>query len=115
MPFAQNVPQAEVVLDRPRVLAYTLGAMRRVREKLGHELEGSIQLNEMGQVVWAMLDEDGRNELSSDQVEDLIHPGNISAITATVVALITGSTPESKGAEGKAIPVPAKVRRKASR
>lgn len=95
--FAEGMPTATVHLDKPREIGFTMGALRRVKEKLGH-LNFALDAEEAGLVlpvwVWACLPRSARAELSIEAVEDLIHPGNMGAIGDAIALLFKASTPD---------------------
>ncbi|HEX6924354.1 MAG TPA: hypothetical protein VF167_02940 [Longimicrobiaceae bacterium] len=100
MALAANVPTAQVELDRNRTIAFTIGAMRRVKELTGRSITAGIEEEDVGRVVWAMLTEEDRADLTPEQVEDMIHPGNLGAVTAAIARL----SGDAEGAEGNARP-----------
>lgn len=107
MTFPQNVPTVEVMLDKPRRIAFTLGAMRRIKQVTGHSVteEKSAELTDViGAYIWAMLVEEDRKDVTVEQVEDMIWPGNLDEITAAFNQVVGASTPVGKG-ELVAIPV----------
>lgn len=93
----EGTPTATVTLDKPRELGFTLGALRRVREKLGtlevnlDKPEGSMALPTY---IWACLPASARKDLSIEQIEDMIHPGNMQTIADALGKLFKASTPE---------------------
>lgn len=105
MSFPEGTPTVEVVLDQPRTLGFTLGAMRRIKETLG-TLEIDTEAGDEGLVttlpsyIWACMDAEGRAALSIEQVEDMIHPRNMGPISQALRDLFEQSAPE--GAEGNA-------------
>jgi hypothetical protein len=114
---AQNVPTTELDLGKPRTLAFTLGAMQRIKEKTGHSVlelaaaakdrDGSLGATMLDQIhvwIWAMMEKTDRGELSPEDVADLLHPGSLPAITEAIGSLFRQSMPESpRGAEGNGI------------
>lgn len=108
MAFAEGVPTVTVTLDQPRELGFTLGAMRRIREKLGSlELDLSDeqkQLQSIPTLVWACMDADARAVLSVEDVEEMIHPGNLGPISDAIHELLERSQPEAGGNPTKAAP-----------
>jgi hypothetical protein len=95
--FAEGMPTATVKLDKPREIGFTLGALRRVKEKLGRldfDLAGAGASMALPTYVWACLPASGRKELTIEQVEDLIHPGNMNEISDALGVLFKASTPD---------------------
>jgi hypothetical protein len=82
----ENVPTATILLDRPRTIAFTLSAMRRIRESgrtIGDEtIDEAAMVDHIGAYVWAMLVNEDREGLTIEDVEDMLHPGNLPAVTA---------------------------------
>lgn len=111
--FGEGIPTVMVKLDRERPLAFTLGALRRVREKLGNldiDLDRPESMVALPTYIWACLSAVGRKELSVEQVEDLIHPGNMGAISDALTKLFQASQPDAQAnptAAGPAEPAPA--------
>lgn len=99
MPFAEGIPTVEVKLDKPRALGFTLGSLRRVKDRLGTldvKVEGPEGLLALPTCVWASLDAEGRKELTVEQIEDMIYPGNMQEISTAVAQLFKQSTPDAK-------------------
>lgn len=95
--FAEGMPTVTVTLDKERELGFTLGALRRVKEKLGTldvDLENPESNMAFPTYIWACLPASGRAELSIEQIEDLIHPGNMVAIGDALARLFKASQPE---------------------
>jgi hypothetical protein len=97
MPFIEGVPTVTLKLDKPRTLAFTMGAMRRIQERLGtlditKDVAGGLLT--MPTYIWACMDADARKEITVEEVEDMIHPGNMGEIGAAIDALFGASNPE---------------------
>lgn len=95
--FSEGTPTVTIDLDKPRTLAFTIGAMRRARQ-LGvldkdatSEVEFMLALPEY---VWACLPEVDRGELSVAQIGELIHPRNVAPIASKVGELLRASVPD---------------------
>jgi len=110
--FATGTPTVTVELDKPRTLGFTLGAMRRVQDHLGADAFSGEQdqIRALPTYVWACLSAADREELSVEAIEDLIHPGNMKAVSDAIGDLFQRSNPE--GAEGNVV-APAKGKQKA--
>lgn len=110
---AQNVQTVTIALDRPRSMALTLGAMRRIKEATGRSItelqqgERGIEVEHVGAYIWAMLVNADREGLSVEDVEEMIRPRDLPEVTAAFAKLFTAA---SEGAEGNA---PRKDRKKA--
>lgn len=106
--FAEGTPTVSVTLDKPRELAFTLGALRRVREKLGSldipTDDSPESLAALPHIVWACLDASGRKEVTVEQIEDLIHPGNMAAVSEAITKLFRASTPDVTANPTAAVP-----------
>lgn len=100
----ENVPTVVINLDRPRRIAFTLGAMRRVKQMTGHAVtdQQSELTDVIGTYIWAMLIEEDRKDVTVEQIEDMIYPGNLDAVTAAFNEVVAASTPEGKA---QAVPV----------
>lgn len=114
MPFAEGTPTVEVTLDKARTLGFTMGAMRRIKARLGTLAMPALEDGTINQdkavewipvVVWACLDAEGRAQLTVEQVEDLIHPGNVKATSRAVVELFNASAPDAAQDPTEAVPV----------
>lgn len=103
MSLPENVPTATVVLDKPRKIAFTLGAIRRLKEKTGKSIDEALDdqnlLESTGPCVWALLVGEDRQGLTVEDVEDMISPGMLGSIIEAIGSL-AGASVES--AEGKA-------------
>jgi hypothetical protein len=107
MPFIEGVPTVVVQLDKPRTLGFTMGAIRRIQDRLGTldvSTDGMGALLALPVYVWACMDTEGRGELSVDQVAEMVHPGNAQVISESITALMGMSSPEAAGAEATTDP-----------
>jgi hypothetical protein len=108
--FPEGTPTTVVSLGgKDRTLGFTIGAMRRIKEAGGSLTisEGEDSADFIYAVplwVWACMDKEDREELSVEDVEDRMHPGNMEEISAAVTQLFLSSRPE--GAEGNAPKAP---------
>lgn len=97
--FAEGMPTVTVTLDRERELGFTLGAMRRIRDRLG-TVEFDPNSDDLERVlpayVWACLPSSGRAELSPERIEDLIHFGNMQQVVEALSRLLARSLPEEQ-------------------
>jgi hypothetical protein len=117
MSFAEGTQTATITLNGQRhTLGFTLGAMRRIKERLGTLEMGESeeeQIQAIPAYVWSCMTAADRESLSVEDIEESIHPHNLTAISDAIAALFEASQPE--GEAGKADPVPPKVRRAARR
>lgn len=103
MAFIEGIPTVVLQLDQPRTLGFTMGAMRRIKEELGTldlpMVDGRIPLDRAIEImpvyIWACLDAKDRTEVSVEQLEDMMHPGNLPEITDAVTKLFKASSPEA--------------------
>lgn len=106
--FTEGTPTVTINLDKPRTLAFTLGAMRRAQE-LGvlsvDVTDGTALMLAMPQYVWACLSNADRKELSVDEIAELMNPNNVQSISAALGELFKVSLPENP--EGNASPAAA--------
>jgi hypothetical protein len=90
----ENVPTVTVELDRPRTLAFTLGAMRRIKEATGRSIseiqETDIQPETFGSYIWALLVNEDRAGLTVEDIEEMVHAGNLRAVSAALQELVGG-------------------------
>ncbi len=114
--FATGTPTVVVTLGGHEYeLGFTLGAMRRIKGRLGTlELSLGEEAGDEGVLalpvyIWASMDKEGREALSVEDVEEMIHPNNMVEISEAMATLFIQSAPE--GAEGNA-PTGKKVARK---
>lgn len=103
--FATGTPTVTVKLDKDRTLGFTLGAMERVQSKLGKAaFSGESETEELTALpvyVWACLSKADREELALEDVKELLHPGNMQAVSEAIGDLFIRSNPE--GAEGNVV------------
>ena len=110
MPLPPNVPTRTIDLDRPRTIALTLGALRRIKEATGSldiELTDEAIFDRAPALVWAALVDEDR-DVAPEQIADMLHAGNLAQVVEALGALAEASQP--KGAEGNAVPAPRKVK-----
>lgn len=104
MALAANVPTAVVELDRPRTVAFTIGAMRRFKEEAGYSVTKGVEPEDIGRLLWATLVDEDRGDISVDAVESLLHTGNIEAV-GEILSSLQGA------AEGNEVQAPAKAKK----
>lgn len=101
MKLPESIPTSVIELDRPRTLAFTLGAMRRIKQVSGKAFDDPdaprTVTDVIGFYIWAMLIEEDRTELTVENVWDLLHPGNIDAVTAAFTQLMNASNGNTEG------------------
>jgi hypothetical protein len=109
MPFLEGTPTAVLQLDKPRTLGFTMGAMRRIKDKVGSleipvGADGKIPLDRALEImptwIWACLEAPDRAEISVEQLEDMLHPGNLPQLTEAIVSLFKASSPEASTEAG---------------
>jgi hypothetical protein len=113
MSFIEGVPTVMIDLDKPRELGYTVAAIARIQAIVGAAADLTLQKTQvemLPKLVWACLSAEGRRELSIEQIEDMIHLGNVGPIGAAIGVLHAASNPED--AEGNGVKGP---RKKAAR
>jgi hypothetical protein len=98
MAFAEGTPTAEIQLGgKSYTLGYTLGAMQRAKDlgvlKIDMEDDTAFMLA-LPAYVWSCLNEEGRNELSVEQLGELMNPLNARAVAEAMIALFTASLPK---------------------
>ncbi len=110
MPFPEGTPTVTLTLaGSPRVLGFTIGAMRRAQELgvLTVDTEDEMALTlALPSYVWACMDDEDRAEFTDDQVADIINPSNIAEVRDAVGDLFNASRPDEP--EGNAPPSGAK-------
>lgn len=104
MKLPESIPTVVIVLDRPRTLAFTLGAMRRIKEQSGHALDDPeaphAVTDVIGIYIWALLIKEDRTDLTVEDIWDLLHPGNLEEMTAAFYTLV-GAENGNESSEGK--------------
>lgn len=116
--FPEGTPTAVVSLGgKDRTLGFTIGAMRRIKEAGGKlQIDDGEDSDDVIYAVplwvWACMDKEDREELSVEDVEDRMHPGNMEEISAAVTRLFLSSRPE--GAEGNGAKAPKGRRQKST-
>lgn len=107
--LSPNVPTRTVALDRPRTMALTLGALKRIRDITGSldmQLDEDSVFERAPSLVWASLVDGDREDLSPEDVAGMLHAGNL----AEVVGALQHLTQASTRAEGNAVPAPSQVK-----
>lgn len=90
---------------RPRTLAFTMGALRRLRERLGDKVgdlaeNPGLVMEYVDDYVWSMLaDREDRDEIAPEDVADLIPFGRIGAYASVVVELVAASVEKREASE----------------
>lgn len=113
-----NVPRTVIELDRPRTMTLQLDALKRIKDQTGSfdiPVEGDAMFDRAPVIIWCALVDGDREDLSPEDVAGMIHAGNLGGIVGALADLVRQSSPTAKGAEGNDLPVPAKVRKAASR
>jgi hypothetical protein len=111
MALPENAHTVTVPLDRPRRLALTLGAMRRIQQLTGQTVSTLADLSEADRtehfhrLIWSLLVNEDREGLTPEDLEELIHAGNLQAIAEGFAAVLFEPLP-TKGAEGNVVVVP---------
>jgi hypothetical protein len=106
------VPTAQVVIDKPRTLRFSMGAIQRYADALGIEPDAidweHLRFRDVFALLWAALDEQGRSEIPSPEaLSELLGPEELASAQAALGPLIDRSTPAREvgdAAEGKAPP-----------
>lgn len=109
--FTDGTPTATIELDKPRVVAFTLGAMRRAK-KLGvlhvDAEDPTALMLAMPEYVWACLSDKDRHELTVDAIAELMSPRNVHEIAEAIGDLFRASMPE-ESTSGNGEPAAAKM------
>lgn len=106
-----NVPVRVVDLDRPRTLALTLAALKRIKDATGSldmDLTEDAIFDRAPALVWSALVDEDREGVTPGDVANMLHAGNLSEVIEALGSLADASQP--KGAEGNAVPAPQKVK-----
>lgn len=110
--LSPNVPRRVLELDRPRTIALTLGALRRIKEVTGSSdvaLSEDEVFDRAPALIWAALVDSDREDVTPDDVEGMLHAGNLAAVVGALSEL--AAQRDAKGAEGNAaVPAPPKVK-----
>lgn len=113
-----NVPRAVITLDRPRTMTMQLDALLRIQKETGslETIDDATKIVENAPtIIWCCLVDGDREDITREEIGAMIHAGNLAEVVGALSYLVNGSNPTAKGAEGNALPVPAAVRRRASR
>lgn len=111
-----NVPRAVITLDRPRTITLQIKALQRLKDATGSfdmQLTEDALFERAPTLIWCTLVDGDREDLTPADVEAMLHAGNINEVVEALGQLTTPSFP--KGAEGNALPVPVKIRRRAKK
>ena len=107
----EGTPTRQVFLGgRPRTIAFTMGALRRLRERLGDKAE-EIQANPglmmeyIDRYLWAMLvDPEDRAEIAPNALADMIPLGKLGDYVGPVTELVLESIGSQEEAGEEANP-----------
>jgi len=103
----ENVSTRTINLDRPRRIALTLGALRRMREQ-DVSLEQVLQagpdassdpFESLGIIVWCALVNGDREDLDPTQMEEMIELSAIPSIQIALFDLIAGQQQDMQKVE----------------
>lgn len=102
--LSENVRTETVQLDQPRRMAFTLGAIRRLKQATGTDMDGlddllkdhNSILEQLGGFVWALLVKEDRKGLTVEDVEDMITPAMIGDIMEAVGKVVAEGMNEGK-------------------
>lgn len=101
---AENVPTRTIVLGgKPRKLAFTIGAIRRIKAATGKQKIdlGAELVERIGTYTWCMLlDREYRESVTIEDIEELLSFDMLSDVTDAFVALISGDKKDASD-EGK--------------
>jgi hypothetical protein len=104
--FALGVPTTTIELDKPRVLGFTMGSMKRAQD-LGvlnvNAEDPTAMMLALPEFVWACLDEEGREELSVEAIRELMSPHNMLSIAEKMSNLFKASVPEGNASPAAAL------------
>lgn len=95
-----------------------LDALLRIQKETGsiETIDDASKIFENAPVIiWCCLVDGDREDLTREDIAAMIHAGNLAEVVGALGDLVKGSNPAPKGAEGNALPVPARVRRQANR
>lgn len=95
--FAEGTPTVTITLDKPRVLGFTLGTIRRAKElgvlNVNASDETALMLA-LPEYVWCCMDDQGRKDLSVAAIGELLHPFNVKEVAKQVGDLFKASVPK---------------------
>lgn len=110
--FAEGTPTVQIQLGvKSYTLGWTWGAKRRARETIlsRHADPQNVDQSEaIAAAVWASMEKEKRAELSVEDVEEMIHPGNELEVMEKINQIIKSSEPEPD-TSGKTVPAAAKM------
>jgi hypothetical protein len=99
MPFAEGTPTVEIMLGgKSYTLGWTWGAKRRLKERLamqGSDLKDVNAISEnLPAVLWAALDNEARDSISVEGIEELVNPRNEAEVVEKISSLFAQSEPD---------------------
>lgn len=107
---AAHTPTVTIHLDRPRTLAFTLGAVQRIKDATGISVlalarqgEGALKealMDHIGVFLWAMLVKEDR-DITAEDLADLIHLGNLDQVATQLGGLMGASAPPQRSPSGE--------------
>src|SRR4026209_2797810 len=98
MKLPEYIPTAVVNLDRPRTTALTNAAQRRIRPVAGKNItdEATDLMDLIGVFIWGLLVDEDRADVTVEDIENMIYPGNMAEMIRAVSGLVQESTPVGK-------------------
>lgn len=97
MSLPENVPTRTITLDRPRRIALTLGATRRMKETgvntnmlFSQDGKDDTLLDHLSTLLWCMLVEDDRGDVTPGDLDELIPITRMPEIQIAIFELIAG-------------------------
>lgn len=110
-------PEVEIVLDKPRHLLVSMGALLRFKKETGKDPLKKEVMSQISEdlinrtltedifiLIWACLRHEDKT-LTIEQVEDAITPGNLGAVSDKLFEAFQAAMPEVKSGEADAGPL----------
>ena len=103
--MSQAIPIIPIELDKPRNLKFTNRAFRLIERETGKnalqgELWTTMSMSDLGVLMWAGLVHEDKN-LTLDDADDLLHPGNMHQVIELVTKAWLDAMPQpAKDAAG---------------
>lgn len=95
MSFAEGVPTVEIQLGgKSYTLGWTWAAKRRLKESGINLSDQAVIAENLATVLWVSLEKDSRNDLSVEDIEEMIHSGNEVEVATRIGELFKVSEPD---------------------
>ena len=104
MSIASVVPEKKLMLDKERTLKLPFGVLKRFKDESGSEfgrcVAAGFSIEETAVLLWCSFQLEDP-DLTLEDVQNMIHSGNLFEIGSAITELIMPSFPEAEGDGGE--------------